>query len=154
LTTVAALFVGLAIGYDAWNYRSLPPCHQPVEKLDQFGTMAFQLMSEMNKYLISLATVVLAGLGAVAVKLGGLGTEDERSKMRDALVGAAVFGTSSLYFGFISHVRIAEVAINRCTEFGDKLEFAQFLQFCTLLLGVGIAMHLAIAVTRFKAPND
>lgn len=150
----AATLAIVAITVDYSMFGNEPPCLSPSEKMSEFDKVAFAQFSEMNKYLISLATLLLGGLGAIAMKFNTLCVGSERSETRTALASAGAFGVTSLYFAFLSHVRLAEAAINECTSFGAKLQCAQFLQFSTLILGVLIACYIALRYTSYVRTDD
>ncbi|MEW8410628.1 MAG: hypothetical protein AB2696_17455 [Candidatus Thiodiazotropha sp.] len=122
--------------------------------MSEFDKVAFQMLSDMNKYLISLATLLLGSLGALGIKARTLKQDSDRSHLRSTLSVAGSFGIGSLYFGFDSHVGLAEAAINNCAEFGSKMEVAQFLQFTTLVVGLLITLYLIYQFLGYERNNE
>lgn len=146
--TIVLLLV-LAVGDYCW-FRNEPPCLEPASTMSDFDKLAFQLLADMNKYLISLATLLLGGLGAVGMKFHTLSNGEDRLHARNTLSVAGAFAIASLYFAFISHVRVAEAAINDCTDFESKLRAAQYVQFATLAVGLIATLYLMFRFLGYK----
>lgn len=123
-------------------FQADPPCREPASDITEFGKIAFQLLAEMNKYLISLATLLLGALAAVATKSYTLIQASKIKRFRSLILVAGTFAIGSLYFALDSHVGLAEAAINSCTIFGRKLVVSQTLQFVLLVFGLVVSFYL------------
>lgn len=138
-----ALAIALgAIISDYVFFQGVPPCVLPSKEITEFDKIAFQLLADMNKYLISLATLLLGSLGALGLKFHTLKSAVDRAHATTTLSIAGIFGITSLYFAFDSHVGLAEAAINDCTDFGTKLAVKQLLQFSALVIGLVANLYL------------
>ena len=148
ITTIYIALVAIITEY-IWSHNMLA-CRFPEENLSDFGIVAYQMFTDLNKYLISLATLLLGGLGALGMTIQSLSKEDERVNSINLLCIAAVLGITSLYFAFVSHVGIAEAAINGCAVFGPMLEVSQRLQFGTLVAGLITTLYLMFRFLGYK----
>lgn len=152
LSCVVLVFAAISIGY-FW-FGGIPPCRITDKPLDGFATLSFQLLSETNAYLISLATLLLGSLGVMGMKITSLQHDRDCQQARWMISIAGVFAVASLYFAFDSHINLAETAINHCTDFGDKLVYTQLMQVLTLLLGVIVALYFIFVFLGFERKKE
>lgn len=149
IVALSLLVVSLVVLLDFLWFDHIAPCVMR-GTLTEFAKLTYQQLTEMNKYLISLGTLVLGGIGGMAFTGHTIKQAADKREATALVFAAALFGLTSLYFAFVSHVRIADATIANCIEFGTSMEAAQTIQFYSLVLEVVVGIYLALRFMSFE----
>lgn len=146
---LAILIVLVFLFVDYLYFDHVAPCDRPGKYTD-FVALTYQQLSEMNRYLISLSTLVLGGVAIISMSCNNLRSLTNKREAIALICAATLFGVASLYFAFVSHIRIADATIAQCIEFGGAMREAQRFQFYTVLLAAITGIYLAIRYISFE----
>lgn len=113
--------------------------------------MSVQAMTESNRLLTTLATAMLGALGLL---VGSKAQDGSGSRHMWAAFLAALGGTLSLYFGYMSHLNLLAMISNQRPDPYDPVYlFSSHAQFYTLLAGAFFLADFAAHYTSQEKPK-
>lgn len=135
-------------------YGEKPPCREVNSVLDDFSKLSFDILREINSYIISLSTLLIGGLAVLLVKHSSILNGEEKKKTRTLISISGIFSIGSLYCSLIFYNNLAEAAINGCAQLNDKISVTYAMQVSFLSIGAAFFFFLIFSLFGYESKKN
>lgn len=131
-------------------YGEEPPCREVNSVLDDFSKLSFDILREINSYVISLSTLLIGGLAVFVMKNNSI-LDVKTNKMNRTLISiSGIFSTASLYCSLIFYNNLAEAAINGCAQLNEKINITYSMQVSFLSISAVFFLLLIFSYLGYE----
>jgi hypothetical protein len=137
LSTVVLIALAVVMSLERVYIESIPFAEEEISELTSIQTKQIDLFVEQSDLLTTLASGLLAALGALLLK------SDSRPGWSEfvLLVIAVALTAASLYFGYLAYQEVMWMLHNRFFNLENPyIEWARRLQFFTFMSGACISL--------------
>ena len=151
------LFLTVLVVGSVWVLFFFNPAPSPelaIKTLNTFQKQSIDIVIEMNRQMLSLALLLLAGVGAFVVNKYSTG-KIESYAARLLLVFSSLFSIFSILFGYFLYDKIVEMLSNEMfNPYSPLISQPQFLQLYCLWFSVVLFCFFVIVQMTPSSPSE